>query len=176
MLKKRSRIVFPREVLLVEIERHCADEKCNARTRVGLTKAEARLYDGFECERCERWNEDGLTERDIPDLSGRTAVVTGANGGLGLQTALALAGAGAHVVIAARDAAKTEAAEARAGSDSCRAWTERDVPDPTGRATDAWLATLGTDSAQVSHDDALAALDAVRDESETRPGRPAGER
>ncbi len=53
------------------------------------------------------------TERDIPDLTGRTAVVTGANGGLGLQTALALAGAGAHVVLAARDAAKTEAAEAR---------------------------------------------------------------
>jgi hypothetical protein len=67
MLKKRSRIVIPREVLLVEIERHCADEKCNARTRVGLTKTEAQLYDGFECERCERWNEDGLTERDIPD-------------------------------------------------------------------------------------------------------------
>jgi NAD(P)-dependent dehydrogenase (short-subunit alcohol dehydrogenase family) len=53
------------------------------------------------------------TERDIPDLSGRTAVVTGANGGLGLQTALALAGAGAHVVLAARDAAKTAAAEER---------------------------------------------------------------
>lgn len=67
MSKKRSRIVIPREVLLVEIERHCADENCNARTRIGLTKAEARLYDGFECERCERWNEDGLNERDIPD-------------------------------------------------------------------------------------------------------------
>ena len=53
------------------------------------------------------------TETDIPDLSGRTAVVTGANGGLGLQTALALAGAGAHVVLAARDPAKTAAAEAR---------------------------------------------------------------
>ena len=47
------------------------------------------------------------TEKDIPDLSGRTAVVTGANGGLGFQTALALAGAGAHVVLAARDPAKT---------------------------------------------------------------------
>lgn len=67
MSKKRSRIVIPREVLLIEIERHCADETCNARTRIGLTKAEARLYDGFECERCERWNEDGLNERDIPD-------------------------------------------------------------------------------------------------------------
>jgi NAD(P)-dependent dehydrogenase (short-subunit alcohol dehydrogenase family) len=53
------------------------------------------------------------TEKDIPDLSGRTAVVTGANGGLGLQTALALAGAGAHVVMAARDATKTTAAVAR---------------------------------------------------------------
>src|ERR671917_1038244 len=53
------------------------------------------------------------TERDIPDLTGRTAVVTGANGGLGLQTALALAGAGAHVVLAARDASKTAAAEER---------------------------------------------------------------
>src|SRR5215218_7909261 len=53
------------------------------------------------------------TENDIPDQSGRTAVVTGANGGLGLQTALALAGAGAHVVLAARDPAKTTAAVAR---------------------------------------------------------------
>jgi len=49
---------------------------------------------------------------DIPDLSGRTAVVTGANGGLGLETARALAGAGAHVVMAARDQAKAAAAQA----------------------------------------------------------------
>ena len=53
------------------------------------------------------------TESDIPDLSGRTAVVTGANGGLGFQTALALTGAGAHVVLAARDPSKTTAALAR---------------------------------------------------------------
>jgi NAD(P)-dependent dehydrogenase (short-subunit alcohol dehydrogenase family) len=53
------------------------------------------------------------TERDIPDLTGRTAVVTGANGGLGLQTALAMAGAGAHVVLAARDGATTAAAVER---------------------------------------------------------------
>ena len=42
------------------------------------------------------------------------------------------------------------------------AWSDRDIPDPTGRATDAWLATLGTDSAHDSQDDVLAALDAAR--------------
>jgi NAD(P)-dependent dehydrogenase (short-subunit alcohol dehydrogenase family) len=40
---------------------------------------------------------------DIPDQTGRAAVVTGANGGLGLATARALAAAGATVVIAARN-------------------------------------------------------------------------
>ena len=50
------------------------------------------------------------TENDIPDLTGRTAVVTGANGGLGLATAKALAGAGAEVVMAARDQTKAAAA------------------------------------------------------------------
>ncbi len=50
---------------------------------------------------------------DIPDQTGRTAVVTGANGGLGYETALALAGAGAHVVMAARDQDKAAAAESR---------------------------------------------------------------
>ena len=62
-----GRIVFPREVLLVEVERWCADAACKARARLALTKAEARDYTGFECPRCERWNEDALSERDIPD-------------------------------------------------------------------------------------------------------------
>jgi hypothetical protein len=59
--------MFPREVLLVEVERWCGDHACNARTRLSLTKEEARAYTGFECERCERWNDDALAERDIPE-------------------------------------------------------------------------------------------------------------
>ncbi len=62
-----KRIIIPRELLLVEVERWCGDHTCNARTRLSLTKAEARAYTGFECSRCERWNEGALTERDIPE-------------------------------------------------------------------------------------------------------------
>jgi NAD(P)-dependent dehydrogenase (short-subunit alcohol dehydrogenase family) len=50
------------------------------------------------------------TVADLPDQSGRTAVVTGANSGLGLGTARALAAAGAHVVLAVRDVTRGEAA------------------------------------------------------------------
>ena len=53
------------------------------------------------------------TAQDIPDQSGRRAVVTGANGGLGYRVALELARHGAHVVLAARDAERGEAALAR---------------------------------------------------------------
>jgi NAD(P)-dependent dehydrogenase (short-subunit alcohol dehydrogenase family) len=50
---------------------------------------------------------------DIPNQAGRTAVVTGANGGLGLSTARALAAAGANVVMAARNQEKAKEAEGR---------------------------------------------------------------
>ena len=46
------------------------------------------------------------------DLTGKTALVTGGNGGIGLGIAGALAGAGANVAVAARDAEKTRAAVA----------------------------------------------------------------
>ena len=50
------------------------------------------------------------TAADIPSQSGKIAVVTGANSGLGLATARELARAGAKVVAAVRDVAKGEAA------------------------------------------------------------------
>ncbi|MGV0654546.1 SDR family NAD(P)-dependent oxidoreductase [Mycolicibacterium thermoresistibile] len=43
------------------------------------------------------------TARDVPDQTGRTAVITGANTGLGFETAKVLAEKGAHVVLAVRD-------------------------------------------------------------------------
>src|SRR3954452_17881519 len=74
-------------------------------------------------------NIQSWTTADIPNLEGRVAVVTGANGGLGLETARALAGAGAHVVMAARN--RDKAAEA--------------VADIRGGVPDASLELVGLD-------------------------------
>jgi NAD(P)-dependent dehydrogenase (short-subunit alcohol dehydrogenase family) len=59
-----------------------------------------------------KWTAD-----DIPDLSGRVAVVTGANSGLGLVTARELARAGARVVLAARSPSKAESARGSIAAD-----------------------------------------------------------
>ncbi len=53
------------------------------------------------------------TTADIPDQTGKTAIVTGATGGLGYETALALAAAGADVVLTGRNAKKGDDALAR---------------------------------------------------------------
>ena len=55
--------------------------------------------------RNEQWNEN-----DIPDMSGKVAVVTGANSGIGYETARALAHKGADVVMACRNLQKANAA------------------------------------------------------------------
>jgi len=55
----------------------------------------------------------GWTVNDMPSQAGKVAIVTGSNSGLGYETALALAGAGAQTIVAARSREKGEAAVAR---------------------------------------------------------------
>ena len=77
-----------------------------------------------------RWTFD-----DIPDQSGRTAIVTGANTGIGLETARMLAQKGARVVLACRTPEKGEAAARSIAADR-----------PTGSATFAPLDLSDLDS------------------------------
>jgi len=48
-----------------------------------------------------------VTSKDLFDLKGKVALITGGNGGLGLGMALGLAGAGADIAVAARNPDKT---------------------------------------------------------------------
>lgn len=61
------------------------------------------------------------TDADVPDQSGRVAIVTGSNTGLGFQTAKVLAAHGAKVVLAVRDTDKGNSAAARIVGASPRA-------------------------------------------------------
>lgn len=81
------------------------------------------------------------TVADMPDQSGRTAIVTGANSGLGYDTAAALAGAGAAVVLAVRNLDKgREAVEGikRSSPDAVVSLQELDLSslDSVRRAAD----------------------------------------
>jgi len=60
------------------------------------------------------------TATDIPDQTGRVVVITGANTGLGYETAAALAEHGAHVVLAVRNLDKGKDAAARISATSPR--------------------------------------------------------
>lgn len=72
-----------------------------------------------------------------PDLRGRTAVVTGAGRGIGRAVSLALAQAGARVVLAARTAAQIEAVAAEIARAGGRA-----VPVPADVADETSIAAL----------------------------------
>ena len=88
--------------------------------------------------------------KDIPEQHGRIAVVTGGNGGLGLETARALAANGAHVVIASRNPKKAAAA----------------VEDITATVADASLEVVALDlgsqaSVKLAAETILAALSLI---------------
>ncbi|MFU8866633.1 oxidoreductase [Natronococcus sp.] len=73
------------------------------------------------------------TAADIPDQSGRTIVVTGANSGIGLETTRELARNGARVIMACRDTDRAE----QAARD-----VRRDAPDADLRVEECDLADL----------------------------------
>ena len=57
------------------------------------------------------FSTDGWTSESIPDQSGQTILVTGANSGLGFEATKVLAGKGAHVVMACRSVERGETAQ-----------------------------------------------------------------
>ena len=97
------------------------------------------------------------TTADIPDQSGRVAVVTGSNTGLGLATAEALAGAGAEVVMAVRNPDKGEAA---------RTQILEQHPDATIHIQSLDLASL--ESVRAAADELLARYDRLDRDQQRR--------
>jgi NAD(P)-dependent dehydrogenase (short-subunit alcohol dehydrogenase family) len=73
----------------------------------------------------------------MPDLAGKTVVITGANSGIGLEAARAFAAHGAHVVFAVRTESKGQAAAATiSGTTEVRQVDLADVASARGFAAD----------------------------------------
>lgn len=77
------------------------------------------------------------------DLTGRAAIVTGGNGGIGLGMARGLASAGARVLIAGRDAEKNRAAVAELGDEAAAFRADLTQPDAARAMVDDALARWG---------------------------------
>jgi NAD(P)-dependent dehydrogenase (short-subunit alcohol dehydrogenase family) len=77
----------------------------------------------------------GWTAADIPALTGRTAIVTGASGGIGYEIARALAARGAHVLLTSRDTARGRQAAVLIGQETPGASTEVGVLDLASQAS-----------------------------------------
>jgi NAD(P)-dependent dehydrogenase (short-subunit alcohol dehydrogenase family) len=69
------------------------------------------------------------TKENIPDQSGKIAIVTGGNTGIGFETAVALCSAGAHVIIAGRDSKKVSEAVHKINAQEVKGIAEGDVLD-----------------------------------------------
>lgn len=86
------------------------------------------------------------TTADLPDQTGRTVVITGANSGLGLQATEALTTAGARVVMACRDTARAELAREGLSQSERAEVVELDLADlDSVRAAGEVLATREPD-------------------------------
>lgn len=82
------------------------------------------------------------TTADLPGMTGKTVVVTGASSGIGLIAARELARAGAHVVLAVRDVAKGERARSQMSGDvDVRQLDVSDLAD-VRRFADDWTGPL----------------------------------
>ena len=86
----------------------------------------------------------GWSAADIPELTGRTAIVTGASGGIGYEIAAVLAARGAQVVLTSRSADRGIQAGGLIGQRAPGASTEARVLDLASlksvRQFAAWLA------------------------------------
>ena len=70
----------------------------------------ARKHPNLETDKNSLQNQVRWTAAEIPDLTGKTAIITGGNSGVGFETATELARHGATTIIACRSASRGEAA------------------------------------------------------------------